>query len=252
MKLLIFSDLHLEWSGFSVPECDYDAVILAGDIGVCDQGVEWAKQFITDVPVIYICGNHEYYQYEINEVQESIRESVKDSNVHYCENETVWIGQVRFLCATLWTDFRLLGNPELAKIDAGGWMNDYRLIANGTRNLLPADTEQFHWQSRRYLESEFSRDVAPGTKTVVVTHHAPSKQSLTYERVDDTLAGAYASSMDELIIQSGADLWVHGHTHESVDYQVGSTRVVSNPRGYSKKRDGNGNHNFNHRCIIEV
>jgi hypothetical protein len=27
-------------------------------------------------------------------------------------------------------------------------------------------------------------------------------------------------------------LWVHGHTHDSYDYWVGSTRVVCNPRGY--------------------
>ena len=27
-------------------------------------------------------------------------------------------------------------------------------------------------------------------------------------------------------------LWVHGHTHDSFDYQVGNCRVVCNPRGY--------------------
>jgi hypothetical protein len=36
--------------------------------------------------------------------------------------------------------------------------------------------------------------------------------------------------MDDLIGQ--VDLWVHGHTHNAVDYQVGQGRVVSNPRGY--------------------
>jgi hypothetical protein len=28
-------------------------------------------------------------------------------------------------------------------------------------------------------------------------------------------------------------LWIHGHTHESFDYVVNSTRVVCNPRGYA-------------------
>ena len=27
-------------------------------------------------------------------------------------------------------------------------------------------------------------------------------------------------------------LWVHGHTHDSFDYQIGNCRVVCNPRGY--------------------
>ena len=27
-------------------------------------------------------------------------------------------------------------------------------------------------------------------------------------------------------------LWVHGHSHTAVDYDVAGTRVVCNPRGY--------------------
>ena len=28
-------------------------------------------------------------------------------------------------------------------------------------------------------------------------------------------------------------LWIHGHKHESFDYEVNGTRVVCNPRGYA-------------------
>jgi hypothetical protein len=31
---------------------------------------------------------------------------------------------------------------------------------------------------------------------------------------------------------SGACLRIHGHVHECKDYFTGSTRVISNPRGY--------------------
>jgi len=27
-------------------------------------------------------------------------------------------------------------------------------------------------------------------------------------------------------------LWTHGHTHEDFDYEIGTCRVVCNPRGY--------------------
>jgi Icc-related predicted phosphoesterase len=30
-----------------------------------------------------------------------------------------------------------------------------------------------------------------------------------------------------------APLWVHGHMHESYDYEVYGSRVVCNPRGYA-------------------
>ena len=33
----------------------------------------------------------------------------------------------------------------------------------------------------------------------------------------------------------GVDVWMHGHTHSSVDMEIGQTRVVCNPRGYSRQ-----------------
>jgi Icc-related predicted phosphoesterase len=30
-----------------------------------------------------------------------------------------------------------------------------------------------------------------------------------------------------------AALWIHGHMHESFDYEVYGTRLVCNPRGYA-------------------
>ena len=252
MKILVYSDLHLEFSDFSVPCTGYDVVVLAGDIHLGDQGIKWAQTSFPDTPVIYICGNHEYYHRELNEVQRAIRAQAAGSNVNFCENETVQIAETRFLCATLWTDFCNLGNPIRAKISAGFSMNDYHIIEYGTRPLLPDDTEGFHWRSRRYLESELSASVSPDTRTVVVTHHAPSVQSLRYERIDDEHSPAYVSRMDDLIQRSGADLWIHGHTHESADYRIENTRVLSNPRGYSYVKDGWGNKNFKQDCIIEI
>ena len=33
-----------------------------------------------------------------------------------------------------------------------------------------------------------------------------------------------------------ADLWLHGHVHDSFDYRVGRCRVICNPRGYALNR----------------
>lgn len=252
MKLLVYSDLHLEFSDFSAVQTGYDAVILAGDIHLAEQGVQWAKREFADVPVIYICGNHEFYHADIVNVHNQIRSEVAGTNIHFCENETVHIDDTRFVCATLWTDFRIKGNREMAMIQAGMWMNDYRLIKFDKTVLTPQDTARFHQESLVYLESELRSSIEPARKTVVVTHHAPSKQSLRYERVDDELSAAYASELDSLMLDAAPQLWIHGHTHESVDYQVGETRVLSNPRGYSRIANGHGNPNFLPICIIDV
>ncbi len=251
MKLLVYSDLHLEFSDFDVPQSGYDVVILAGDIHIGESGVIWAVNKFKDVPVIYICGNHEYYHGEIRQVQDRIRAQTKNTNVHYCENETVYIDKTRFVCATLWTDFQIQGDKYQQMMLAGYWMNDYRLIELDNEVLRPEDTERFHQSSRLYLENELRASNDGIKKTVVVTHHAPSAQSLRHERVGVEVSCAYASSLELMMLDYAPDLWIHGHTHESVDYQVGTTRVVSNPRGYSKIANGDGNANFLPVCIIE-
>lgn len=42
------------------------------------------------------------------------------------------------------------------------------------------------------------------------------------------------SDLGELL--DGADLWIHGHVHDSFDYQVSRCRVVANPAGYVLNR----------------
>ena len=45
------------------------------------------------------------------------------------------------------------------------------------------------------------------------------------------------------------NLWVHGHTHHNVDYMLGSTRVITNQRGYTGFELCK---NFNKQLIIEI
>ncbi len=43
------------------------------------------------------------------------------------------------------------------------------------------------------------------------------------------LNAAFVSDLTPLIEK--ADLWIHGHVHDSFDYEIGDTRVIANPRG---------------------
>ena len=46
--------------------------------------------------------------------------------------------------------------------------------------------------------------------------------------------GGYHSDLSEFILDHPEIvLWTHGHTHEPMDYMIGTTRVVCNPRGYA-------------------
>ena len=44
--------------------------------------------------------------------------------------------------------------------------------------------------------------------------------------------------LDELVKESGAALWIHGHTHGCCDYVLGATRLVANACGYPFERTG--------------
>ena len=110
MKLHIVSDLHTEFADFTPPDTDADVVVLAGDVGVGTAGVEWAARRFRAIPVLYVPGNHEYYDHDLRNVDD-LRAAAPD-HIHVLDKEVLELGGVRFLGATLWTDFRLHGEGE--------------------------------------------------------------------------------------------------------------------------------------------
>lgn len=160
---------------------------------------------------------------------------------------------IRVIGATLWTDFRLLGDYEKHSRFAASYMNDYVLIRgrNGT-TLKPDETALRHAESRAYIKAELQKPF--DGKTIVVTHHLPSIKSVAERYKVDPLTPAFASDCEDLL-ELGADLWVHGHNHDSCDYIHGRTRVVCNPRGYPKRPgDASGfeNREFDPTKIVNI
>jgi hypothetical protein len=64
-----------------------------------------------------------------------------------------------------------------------------------------------------------------------VTHHVPSIQSILDGYRSDPVSVAFASNLDELVLEYQRRVWIDGHTHEGFDYRIGKTRMVGNPRG---------------------
>jgi Icc-related predicted phosphoesterase len=232
MRIHILSDLHLEFAPFKMNDVGAEVVVLAGDVHTGRNGIKWILNSITDRPVIYVLGNHEFYGQKIPKLISEIKEIAQGTNVHILENEKVEIGEVTFLGATLWTDFGLNGDTVLAEVAAQTAMTDFRRIrvTPSYRRFRPADARRFHAQSAEWFAQEVAsrRD----RKLVVVTHHAPSPQSIPLTFRNDPLNPAFASNLERFIAESRAALWVHGHIHYRADFIVGETRVIANPRGY--------------------
>jgi predicted phosphodiesterase len=232
MRLHILSDLHLEFGTIEVPQTDADVVVLAGDIHLGREGRRWARGHFAGQPVVYVLGNHEFYRHSLPELTEALLRETDGSPIHVLENRAAEIGRVTFLGCSLWTDFQLAAEPDAAMRVAESVMSDYAIIWNNTENrLLQArDTAQLHAQSVAWLKRELAK--GEPARTVVVTHHAPSPRSEPPYHANNPLTAAFASRLDALIEQSRVPLWIHGHTHHNVDYTIGSTRVLTNQRGY--------------------
>jgi len=233
MRIHVLSDLHQEFGEVDVPSVDSDCVILAGDIANKENGLRWIRCRFPDVPVIYICGNHEYYGDKLPRLTERLRKAAADSNIHFLEDDFVTIGGVCFFGCTLWTDMALHGDWLVGAAEAAGSMNDYKRVRNSSRgysHLSPRDTRLLHAGSLHAMTQFFATH--DSRNSVIVTHHAPSIRSLPEDRQTELVSCAYASRLDGFIEQHQPRLWIHGHIHRSNDYLIGQTRILANPRAY--------------------
>ncbi len=231
MRIHILSDLHNEFRELTGYGAEADVTVLAGDIDLGERGFAWACSAFAERPVIYIAGNHEYYGHAIPSLTNKLLRKKNPGTVRFLECTGVTIQGMRFLGCTLWSDFEIAGDMAGSMQASQDRMNDYRKIRVSPRyrRLQPKDTAKRNAASRKWLRSEVEKDPS---RTVVVTHHAPSVRSLKAEFSVDPVSGAYASDLEDLIAELQPLLWIHGHTHYCVDYSIGKTRIISNQRGY--------------------
>ena len=258
MKLWVLSDLHIEQSVWELPYTrpDYDVLIAAGDIHQASAGVDWLADRAGGHPVIYVPGNHEWYSTAISEELPRARQLAADRDIRLLVDGEAIIGDVRFLGATLWTDYELYDPIAGRAMDlARVRLNDHRLIQTRPGVLFdPEDARALHTTSRSWLREALATKPAGVRKTVVVTHHLPHRRSIDSQYQGEPLNAAFASDLSELVERGGVDVWIHGHSHSSCDYIAGACRVVANPKGYGPRRPGGAIENpaFDPQLIVEV
>ena len=278
MKILVLSDLHLEFSQFQAPDLDFDIVVLAGDVCARASKVPfWAcrtTHFGEATPIVFVMGNHEFYGRTIASVSTEMRRASVGTNFHALDCTEVVLLGARFLGCTLWTDFALhMDTPEGPKSDverssreAGSVLADFQVIGveaaaddsafdgrpqRHRRVFTPEDAIRLHHQHRAWLLQKL-REPFDGP-TVVVTHHAPHRGSLADQFASDWVSGAFVNALPPEFFEVPV-LWAHGHTHSSFDYQIGSCRVVCNPRGYvlAGRQQAPENNRFDPAFVVEI
>ena len=257
MKIRHMSDLHLEFGPLTLQKVPADVLVLAGDIGVKTQGAEWALKVARDldIPTVMIAGNHEHYagHTERGSVQDVIHDCMEIAEksggmLHFLEKTYCVIDGVKFIGATMWTDFNLTGTQPQSMMKVRFGMNDYRKIVYGDDEFTPDDALAIHQSTIAYFKKELEDPDFLGKK-VVISHHGPSIKSVAGRYAGDDYNAAYVSNLENFVAYSGASLWTHGHVHHSFDYMLGETRVRTNPRGYHGYEESE---EFNPNLVTEI
>jgi Icc-related predicted phosphoesterase len=241
MKVQIMADLHIDYPGArGFPPLAQGAalVVVAGD--TCQglvRAVEALRGAYPDVEVAAVAGNHEYYGYCLPEELEAGRARAKELGVHLLENDAVVIGSsLRVIGATGWTDYELFGAPLRgpAMRAAADVMRDHKRIKwrkEPWQRFRPEEARALHMQSRSFIDTELSKLHAG--PSLVVTHHAATMEAVAPKFQRSLISAAYASELLPIVDRHQPHWWVSGHTHASMNFRRGQTRMISNPCGYA-------------------
>ena len=279
MRVAYSSDWHL--GAFpEPPAADFDVLVCAGDlceVGEPERAIQSVVEYAGGKSVVAVAGNHDLYTSNPEDKRTNndfIRlmraearrqdDAADDDIVHVltADEPVCWIGNVRFVGLTLWSDWMLAGrwtpNPKLmpgevwaahARAIAGHWrsgLEEYRRIRTERGIWTPYDAVAEHARERAILMDELASP--HDGPTVVVTHHPPMPELVdAYQGMIGMpwWAPAFYGSdvLRAMPDQLRPDLWICGHVHVPCDIQYGRTRVVSNPVRGGK---------FNPYAVVEV
>lgn len=247
MKLQLLSDLHLEVAHYKVKiNKEADVLILAGDI------TDWndrnkIKPILDQVtiPIIHVCGNHEYWNApsleEVNEYYRSLTQTYP--HFHFLNDQTIEIGDVVFAGTTLWSNFNYANDPLECARKIVNFIGDfYKIKFNPASELTGLDIMNLNLKAREFLREIDSN----GKRLVVVSHFGCHSNSIGEKYRHETHTNPYfVCDCSEFFDR--VDLWVHGHVHNSFNYRVNKTQVMTNPRGYYSE-----NKDFQGKMLLEV
>jgi Icc-related predicted phosphoesterase len=272
LRVQVLSDLHSEMAFDALPlpaqvETQADIVVLAGDTDSAGRSVAIAsKLFPTTPEILMIAGNHEHYgtRESIEDGIQSMRAqsamlSQPERRISVLEDNEIILDvkgtKVRILGCTLWTDYNLYGDSLRDRKTVECSLNDYRMITSSSikgydGHIRSEELLSTHRASVDFLCKKLSQ-IFDGP-TIVITHHLPSICSVSTRFRKNHVSAGFASNLDN-IIEMGATLWIHGHTHDSCIWRAkkGGTLVVCNPAGYARW-NGRENVKFDPKLVINI
>ncbi len=261
MNIRIASDIHNEFKPWEISISEKDkerTLILAGDLHPRAKSAKWLANIARSFKqIIVVLGNHDYWTDSLDRASQRLKLKLSELNIQNVNvlDRDIFIDNsgntpVRYLGCTLWTDYN--NGDSLTMLDASNNMKDFKKIRmfGGTKHLSTWDILNSHNKDKLFLENALNTNF--NGYTIIVSHHAPSHKSIPIEYQTEKKYyenGAYVSNLHNWILDKPFDIWIHGHTHSSFQYEFGTGQVLCNPRGYAPN---DLNPNFIEELVINL
>lgn len=269
MKIQYCSDLHLEFRENhtfiienSIKVCG-EILIIAGDLlpiskisnPIFNEEISFLCQNFEKV--FWIPGNHEYYLgFHRNENSVFKKPIPSIPNLFMVDNYNEIIGNTKLIFSTLWSNISEEKAPYIAQ-----YVNDFRQIlffendTNYAKLLEIKDFNNLHQIALDFLKSEIKiaqeeKKLGKIQKIVVATHYVPTKKNYPEKYRESIINEAFVVELDDFILKSEIDYWIHGHHHfNHGNFMLSNTKICTNQLGYVKY---NEHEKFSWERFIEV
>lgn len=254
LKIRYYSDLHDDnrlyhrqtnspWKDrYQIPVLPDDSqtvLVLAGDIdnNMARLRVNLAQLCQRFRHVIFVPGNHDYYDHDITEVDRLIAATAdRTPNLTAGNKAVVVIDDVMFACATGWTQV----NDPLSQLKLEYMINDYKYIRVGREKVRAFHLNQIAQDHHQFFaEALKSKEMLGATRAVAVSHHCPWHMRAGLDGIrNDSYTPAYVDLSGSLARAiEGYDYSISGHIHvNSLDGQIiNNTKVLVNCVGYGSE-----------------
>lgn len=271
LRIRPLSDLHFEFhrdggTSFvkSLDPQGVDVLVLAGDIMKMRLGFYRTLKLFRDrfpsTDIVFVTGNHEFHESSRVEVVKTLKDAVSHlQGIHWLDNHAVEIRGQRFLGTPLWFPRRPAPkHPMLLSTDDEWAQGIIRGISKrGVEKSTFSDFEAIaNFNTWVYDENgraiKFLADNLQAGD-ILVTHYVPTRES-TAPAYKTSLSNCwFIHDLTDFLLERKPALIVHGHTHTSFDYRLGSDtgpRVLCNPMGYVTQ--GEVNSRFDENMTVSL
>jgi len=233
-----------------LPEKIGDILIIAGDIGHYNQQTKFILKYFKTLyqEVLFVHGNHDLYlignqKQKYNYVSEDrvkeLKEIAKDTNTFFLDGDIIEINNIKIGGTAGW--YNLPNNEDI--IHWRNSLNDSNLIFDGypvygaysygAMGRPDWDTQNFYLKEKEKLK-KLECDV-------LVTHVAqaiPPRYAMNQRYVNDHGNIFYYVDNFDLVKQTGAKVYIYGHTHDIQEYEREDVKIYCNPLGYPSESRG--------------